>query len=333
MIAIRHAWLQKHPSPATDGGEFHWYPRDGDRELRAGCVDRVRGLEPPAVAWELAPGRVAWARSFAAIAPSDGRRYVGLVLTIAERVGSRPAELLAALATPPAAPWAEVHDVVAARGERSFAGDPSGVARALVSGGVARVCDPIDGELPGWIAAFERCMPSAVATTVRRGAWVAGGRSAQPADRVADIAAAAWSDPGSRVARAWRLLGELGEARGQSVDEVADELSAIDDAARSALGDEERAALPGTRRLVDVLHGWGRGRLDRCATIATLTTRLADAVALRILARWVDGLDAGPAIAEARWYAVLPSDRRVTLLDAVAGRAESLRRLLEIGHA
>ena len=35
----RHAWLQKHPSPLTSGGEFHWFPEGraaGDRELRAG---------------------------------------------------------------------------------------------------------------------------------------------------------------------------------------------------------------------------------------------------------------------------------------------------------
>ena len=83
----RHAWLQKHPSPLTSGGEFHWYPdvpQVGDRELRAGFVERVRGIEPPAVLWQLERGRVAWGQVFSATAPLDGRRYVGLVLSVVE---------------------------------------------------------------------------------------------------------------------------------------------------------------------------------------------------------------------------------------------------------
>src|SRR5262249_56664316 len=103
----RHAWLQEHPRPRATGGEFHWYPEvrgAGDRELRAGFVERVRGIEPPAVLWQLERGRVAWGQVFAAIAPLDGRRYVGMVLSVVE--GDRPAcDLLAALAPPPAAPW------------------------------------------------------------------------------------------------------------------------------------------------------------------------------------------------------------------------------------
>src|SRR5262249_22968166 len=103
----RHAWLQKHPSPLTSGREVHWYPEGahaGDRGLRAGLVERVRGIGPPAVLWQLERGRVAWGQVFAAPAPLDGRRYVGLVLSVVE--GNRPAgDLLAALAPPPAAPW------------------------------------------------------------------------------------------------------------------------------------------------------------------------------------------------------------------------------------
>src|SRR4051794_4835824 len=167
----RHAWLQKHPSPLTSAGEFHWYPeagRPGARELRAGLVERVRGIEPPAVLWQLERGRIAWAQVFAATAPVDGRRYVGLVLSVVE--GNLPAcDLLAALAPPPAAPWSEglatasrgrepaVQELAAVR--REARGDVAGVARALLSGGPARFDDPESPGLPAWIASIERILP------------------------------------------------------------------------------------------------------------------------------------------------------------------------------
>ena len=66
QIVVRHAWLQKHPSPAANSGEFHWYPVGGDRDLRAELAERGHGIEPPAVLWGLAPGRVVWARAFGA---------------------------------------------------------------------------------------------------------------------------------------------------------------------------------------------------------------------------------------------------------------------------
>jgi len=364
-ITIRHAWLQKHPSPAASSGEFHWYPREGDRDLRASCVERVRGVDPPAVLWELAPGRVVWARPFAAIAPTDGRRYVGLVLTIVECDGASPADLLDELTAPAAMPWTTEQvakrqvsrrERVASIALRGFASldialeqpaildasdtdrwsrtaDVAAVARALLTGGVARVGEPAHLELAGWIASIERCMPDAVVACTRRGTWTAGDVASRGADRVAEIIAAAWGDPTSTAARAWRLLVELSEAREQTVDEVATELATVHDAARATLTDEERTALPGKRELVDVLHAWGRGQLDRCPTAGTLPTRLADAVALRILAHLVDGRDARAVIAEARWYALLPAARRTTLLDTIASRAVSLRALVEVGHA
>src|SRR5262245_43230299 len=146
----RHAWLQKHPSPLATGGEFHWYPEVGDRELRAGFVERVRGIEPPAVLWQLERGRAAWGQVFSATAPLDGRRYVGLVLSVVE--GDLPvADLLAMIAPPPAVPWTDELDT-ASRGRdlavqelaalrRCARGDVAGIARALLSGGVAKVDD------------------------------------------------------------------------------------------------------------------------------------------------------------------------------------------------
>jgi hypothetical protein len=73
---IRHTWLQKHPSHLASSGEFHWYPDTGDRELQASFVERVRGIEPPAVLWQLERDRVAWGQVFSAVAPTDGARPI-----------------------------------------------------------------------------------------------------------------------------------------------------------------------------------------------------------------------------------------------------------------
>lgn len=340
----RHAWLQKHPSPLTSGGEFHWYPDGtqlGDRELRAGFVERVRGIEPPAVLWQLERGRVAWGQVFSATAPLDGRRYVGLVLSVVE--GNRSTgDLLAMLEPPPAAPWTQglatesrgrelaVQELAAVR--RETCGDVAGVARALMSGGAARIDDPESARLPAWIASIERILPD-LGTRPRCGVWSTGAATGGPSagrDRVAELVAAAWREPTSRQARAWTLLCELAAARGESIDQVGTALDAVD--VGSALTAEERA-LVGPCGVVDVLHAWGRGWLDRSPAADTLAARLADLVALRVLARLADGGDAGAAIAEARWYALVPAARRAALMSAVARRTASLRAVVEAHHA
>ena len=343
----RHAWLQKHPSPLTAAGEFHWYPEagPGDRELRAGLVERVRGIEPPAVLWQVERGRVAWGQVFSATAPIDGRRYVGMVLSVVE--GDRPAcDLLAALVPPPAAPWSDGLDTASCGREpaaqevaavrRETRGEVAAVVRALLSGGPARVDDPERAGLPAWIASIERILPEPGGRP-RCGVWCAGaiaatapGATAGPGarDRVAELAAAAWREPASRQARAWTLLCELAAARGEAIDAIGGALEAIDPGA--ALTAEERAHAPGG--VIDVLHAWGRGRLDRSSAAGTLAARLADLVALRVLTRLAAGDEPGAAIAEARWYALVPAARRAQLLAAVARRTASLRAVVEAHH-
>jgi hypothetical protein len=298
---IESSWLQKHPSPVASGGEFHWYPEAGDRELRASSVERMRGLEPPAVLWQLEPGRVAWGQLFSAIAPLDGRHYTGLVLSVVTEAAA-PAELLAMLVPPAAAPWGEPGEL------RDHGGDAVAVARALLSGGAA-VADPT----PQWVAALECVMPATAA--VRCGVWTAGIHGAR--DRVAELAVAAATEPGSRAARAWILLCELAVARGESVDEVAAREPC------SVLTPAERVHGTG---VVGALHAWGRGRFD------PEVTRLADLVALRALAELAADRDPGAAIAEVRWTALLPAARRTALLAAVARRTGSLRELVEAHH-
>ena len=40
-LVLRHAWLQKHPSPTTSTGEFHWHNGDG-----VNFVHSPRGSSP-----------------------------------------------------------------------------------------------------------------------------------------------------------------------------------------------------------------------------------------------------------------------------------------------
>jgi hypothetical protein len=246
------------------------------------------------------------------------------------------AELLSRLAPPPPAPWRDgvategderrlaVQELAAVR--RTVHGDVGGVVRALLSEGSAGVADPTLGDLPAWIASIERVLP--VAEAARHGVWTAlEAREPAVPDRVAELAAAAWREPSSRAAQAWTLLCELAIARGESIDRVGAALEAID--AGAVLTTGERAEVAGAASVVDVLHAWGRGRLDASPAAASLPARLADLVALRVLVRLAADRDAGHAIAEARWYALLSSARRRALLAAVAARTRSLRGFVE----
>jgi hypothetical protein len=315
---IKHAYLQKHASPIAAGGEFHWYPAiDAGPEL----VERLRGVSPPAVLWELAPGRVVWAQTFAATAPTDGRRYVGLVASTVEG-DATAGELLGELVVPPARPWGEAGDDTV---ETDDIGDPVAIARALLAGGDAAAGD-LGPRLPARIASFEMLVPDALATRVRRGVWHASG-GAPKSDRVAELMVSAWLGNATAL-RGWRLLGELATARGASLDDVASDLD--DGALDRTLSSDERGMLGNKRELISVLNAWGRGQLDGSPGAATLAVRLADVVALRALADLVSGRDASVAIAEARWHALLPATRRSELLATVIERAPSL---LEVIHA
>ncbi len=335
MITLRHAWLQKHPSPVAAGGEFHWYPREGDREVRTQLVERLRGIEPPSVLWELAPGRIVWARSFAAIAPIDGRRYVGLVMTIAEGLAN-PCDLLRALDVPQAAPWTSNTEIATGHALISETPGPSelaeiaplelvAIARGLLSAGTHRLADPHAQELPQLVAAIERQLPELLTPKQRRGAWLADGDREETRDRVAELFAAAARSPTSDEARAWRLLCDLAETRREAPD-------AVVATEADPLTTEERALIDPSRDLTARLHAWGRGRFDRSRTAGSLLDRLADAVALRVLAELEGGGDPRRPLAEARWYALLPAHRRDQLFDTLVTRASSLRSLVEVPH-
>jgi len=284
----RYAWLQKHPTPAARAGEFHWYPSGGDRELQAAFAERLPSANGGTL-WQLSGDEVAWALPFVAVA-ADGRRYTGLALAVADS--------LAQLAPAAGAPWTDA-TVEPQPATPPVLPDLAGVARALLDGGSAAVGDPAHPGLPRALAAVERIMP---ARGARRGTWLAGTARAG-ADRVAELAARAVVAPDSRAARGWRLACELAGA-GRSVDEVVEASTAV------------------SRAWITTLNAWGRGK------IADDVDALADRVALRVLARLVADEDPGWAIAEARWHALLPADRRAELLTAVARRAGTLKALI-----
>jgi hypothetical protein len=296
---IRFAWLQKHATPVAQAGEFHWYPAAGDRELRASLVEQLAGASRELVLWQLAPERVVWARAFGAVAPSDGRRYTGLAVAIAEGRGG-PARLLETLVPLRGEPWCSdlaepLHPPAACP-----LPDATGVARALLAGGVAAVAALDDPGLPRALAAVERRMPAWVSARDRRGNLVAGDGS-RGRDRVAELAIA---PAGSRAARAWRLLCELA---GQTGD-----IDAL--AAESAREDPSWLA---------TLHAWGR------EPTSSDVDALAERTGLRAFARLAADRDPARVIAEVRWHALLPRGRRGELLAAIARRAPSLRELVD----
>ncbi|MDX2090673.1 MAG: hypothetical protein SFX73_22630 [Kofleriaceae bacterium] len=312
---IRHAWLQKHPSPSASAGEFHWHPAADDRELRASLVERARGVEPPSVIWELMPGRVSWAQTFTATAPHDHRRYTGLVLTVVERAGASVADLLDELALPAAGPWSDGAPVSSVAALDAFAAsDLAWLARTLLSDGgehAANIGAGYFDALPAAIAALEVLLPAGVHARTRRGVWSAlASGAAREADRVALLVARACIAPASRAGQGWRLLCELATATQRSVDEVAARLATLDGIDLAA-----------------TLHAWGRGRTKR--SIADISDQLA----LRVLSSLIADRDPAPHLAAARWHALLPSERRAALFETCSRRYPSLRAIAGDVHA
>jgi hypothetical protein len=312
---IRHAWLQKHPTPSASAGEFHWHPADGDRELRASLVERARGVEPPSVIWELVPGRVSWAQAFAATAPRDHRRYTGLVLTVVERAGASVADLLAELVLPAPEPWtANAHASSVEALDAFAASDLAWLARTLLSDGgeqTARIGAGYFDALPAAVAALEALLPPTMRVRTRRGVWsaAAAGAAREP-DRVALLVARACSAPSSRAGQGWRLLCELASTMQRTVDAVAAQLATLDGI-----------------DLASTLHAWGRGRTTRS------TDDVSDQLALRVLSSLIADRDPAPHVAAARWHALLPADRRARLFETCARRCPSLRGIAGDVHA
>lgn len=365
-LSLRHAWLQKHPTPGAAAGEFHWYPEidpasnGNDGAIRRQVVEQVQGIAPPAVWWQLTPGRVLWAAVWAAVSPSDARPYRGVSLSIIEgQAGAEDllAHLRAANPAPYSGPCASKEGSAAAPSPQP--GKVTGcdgieVARAMIDGGVVTVADPYQPAIPSMMGELARLLPAHIAHRTRTGQWRSSpavdptrrGRSQERSqerervpDRVAWLLAAAWRSEdgvaGRRARQAWSLLGELARHHGVEMDEIAmrsEQVARSADAfaaMRPLCSAEEHTAWQrrhgsSATSWPRLLHVWGRGWFDRSSHAGALLPWFADQLALRALAVLANGGDALEVLAHARWHALLPAPRRTALLTEIAAFAPSL---------
>ncbi len=301
-VALRHEWLQKHATPRSSRGDFHWYPEAGDGEQRAALAARAgHGGE---VLWRIEPGRVTWAASFAEVAPADRRSYVGLAVTIAE--ADAPASvLLAAIEPMPPAPWRDqvTARTVETRAPPAFAAAPAAVdadlacalAQALWRGGPAVVSDPAAASLPGLLASLETWLPEAVQAKPRAGALVRAGAAATSSPGpLHHYLGLAWALPAAIAARdprlgrrAWRAAMGLAARSQISAEAIFAELDGL---SRSWNTAPELAALLARTGTV------GAGELSACDARAPAPLyAAADAGRLwsRVVHYWGRGLLAG----------------------------------------
>ena len=196
-VVFRHAWMQKHPSPSNQRGDFHWHPSGIPSAIRGTLTDLVtRERRQKASLWIIDGSYAAWARSFAALSPVDDRRYTGLAITIAQPKDSDPAggeaewskslpEVLARLPLAEAAPWTSATELEpqscqldsAPGANRPLAVDPGSLerlfrhgernlARSLYRGGAVQSREPhaerlpaLLGRLLSWLPPGERAEP------------------------------------------------------------------------------------------------------------------------------------------------------------------------------
>ncbi|HTJ43991.1 MAG TPA: hypothetical protein VL463_17920 [Kofleriaceae bacterium] len=344
---MRHAWLQKHATPSSASGDFHWHPSSsGDPEI----AERARGCLAFA---RLAPGRVVWARSFDEIAPADGRRYAGLVVSVIEGDASAAA-LLASV------PWIEAPYAGAASVEEDveiaepgplsssafLSAEVAGAAAHALRCGDAFACESIEPSIARALATLDTWIDPSVRARTRDVSIKIGAPAAAPA--LDHYAGAAWracaSDP-ARARRVWRAALALAQHDGLSAETLFDELAALVDAwdraadldawlARTGVIDDAARAACVARGVAlsgddagwlwnKVVHAWGRGCFETRAS-----DRIAGALARRILADHLIALerDAPPLRywRRLRWEAMLPADRRAPLEAGVRARIGSL---------
>lgn len=246
QVRLRHGWLQKHATPRSSRGDFHWYPEDGDGDLRASLA--ARAGDGGEVHWRIEPGRVVWATSFAEVAPADRRSYVGLAVVEATGAGADAATLLSAIAPLPAAPWAEQPTErvveVAVPPSHAPAPGPAGaiapeLARALAvglwRGGAAPVPDPTAAALPAMFGSLETWLPDAVRATPRSGTLARAAEGASTsAGPLHHYLGLAWALPAAIAARdpqlgrrAWQAAMGLAARNQLSAEGIFEELEAL----------------------------------------------------------------------------------------------------------
>ena len=308
-VRLRHEWLQKHPSPRSAGGDFHWFPSEVDADLRALLAEGARAGGQ--ALWRLDARRVAWAVSFAEIAPADRRRYVGLAVTVAEPVGAAAtaAELLAAVPVLPAAPWrdqpaaAEVEiapPAAHAAAPSPAPVDPSSAAQALWQGGALIAADPTAPSVPAALATLESWLPAAVRARPRAGTVLAAKTpDAPPPAPLHHYLGLAWALPPAIAARdadygrrAWQLALGAAARAGATAEALFDELAALARAWDTAADLDAYLARTGTVRADE------RAACDRRAPAPLAAATDAGWLWSRVVHYWGRGLLAGDGLDE-----------------------------------
>lgn len=227
-----HAWMQKHPSPTHRGRDFHWHPDTVPRSVRTRLAELASGAgRAPASLWLVTAEHVAWARTFAAASPGEGRGYTGMAATVAARGGLDPADLLASMPLADARPFAgdalESRSPIRALQPLTPVAGPlchlvpaadGGLARALLLDGNAAAADPGAAELPALLAALLTWLPADERRRPRSGALTATTTASPDRDpslrNLVHYLSRCWYSPGSHGARTWALVLDRAEQRG-----------------------------------------------------------------------------------------------------------------------
>jgi hypothetical protein len=309
-IRLRREWLQKHPTPRHGKGDFHWFPNEVGADEQARLAEVVRATGE--ARWRIEPGRVSWAVSFTATAPADQRRYVGVVLTVAEPAPGSDADtaaLLAAIDVPPAAPWQgqETALAVATPALPALASAPDVVAptlagriaRVLWRGGALAAPDPTHRSWPLRLATLETWLPSGIRTAPRTGVIVeevAGDELPAP---LFHYLGAAWALPPAIARRdpdygrrAWRLAQAVAGRHGAALDGFVDELAALARAWNTAGELDAYLARTGVVRADE------RAACDRRAPAPLSSADDAGRLWSRVVHYWGRGLLAGDGVGE-----------------------------------
>lgn len=262
-VSIQSVWMQKHPTPAHAGGEYHWYPDTVDREI----VDRIASLElglreRPLSVCAFAPDHVLWLRSFTAVAPNEQRTYTGLSGVIArgrERAdwSMLVSQVLASLPLPDNQPWAPTtgetpgHIVVTPAQRGPLPPDAWGdgrptpdsafeIARALWLGGCIRWPNALSTAQPALIGRLVAWLPTQARVRTRQlllSSERIPSRSLQSMpglDNILHYLARSWVAPleyGTALTglacHAWRLVDEYLQTTGLEIEALFEELGRI----------------------------------------------------------------------------------------------------------
>lgn len=287
---IRREWLQKHPTPRAGDGDFHWFPAAADPALLSAIA---AGAAADLTLW-LEPGRVVCARRFTAVAPGDGRRYVGISAAISEHPGASAAALLAATPIPEPSPWnaAPTDPIDVAISEpapRSHGSATPALIAATWLGAASPELVPVTT-----VAAIETWLPDEVRARARRIVLGAPADESPAADaaRWLAVALAAHGPALERARRAWSAV----LAAPTPPLELMTELAVLERAWSTADSLRAHLDLPLPPRAITggdgdaqwsrILHAWGRGWLA-----PHHTARLAHLLGRRALADQLASID------------------------------------------